>query len=86
MYKYLFKTFYNRINKKEYNLQTWEYYIYYINIIAMKKVITVAEKGRESKRSLTIEKIKKTLIAKVAKILNIIDPGSYIIGELAMLT
>ena len=48
MHKYLLKAFYNRTNKKEYDLQIWQYNVCYTNIIAMKDVI-IKEKTREKK-------------------------------------
>ena len=48
-YKYLFKVFYNRPNKKEFNLQIWQHNVRHNNILAMKDVIVI-EKAREKKR------------------------------------
>ena len=73
MYKYLLKAFYNKTNKKEYNLQIQQYNIYHINIIATKNVIIVTKKGRENRRPMVIENTNKTAKAKVAKVLNAID-------------
>lgn len=53
-------------------MQIWQYNIYYINIIAMKNVIIVAEKNRKNRRLLAMENKNKSAIAKVAKISNII--------------
>ena len=50
-HKYLFKTFYNRINKKEYNSQIWQYNVRNTNIIAMKDMI-IKEKAGEKKELL----------------------------------
>ena len=46
MYKYLFKAFYNKINKKEYNLQIWQYNVRYINILVIKDMI-ISEKAKK---------------------------------------
>ena len=54
-HKYLFKTFYNRTNKKKYNLQIWYYNICYTNIIAMKDVIVAAKKGRKNRKLLVMK-------------------------------
>lgn len=48
MQKYIFKVFYNKINKKEYNLLIWEYNIYQTNIIVMKNII-ILKKTRGKK-------------------------------------
>ena len=47
-YKYLFKAFYNKTNRKEYDLQIWQHNICYTNIHAMKDGI-ILEKAREKK-------------------------------------
>lgn len=39
MHKYLLKAFYNKINKKEYDLQICQHNICYTNIIAIKDII-----------------------------------------------
>ncbi len=72
-YKYLLKAFYNRTNKKEYHSQIQQYNVCYTNIIAMKDVILVAERGREL---LAMENADKTAIAEVAKMSSAIDLGS----------
>ncbi len=45
VHKYLLKAFYNRINKKKYDLQIRQHNICYTNIIPMKNVI-IWEKAR----------------------------------------
>ena len=65
-YKYFLKAFYNKINKKEYNLQIWQYNIRHKNIIVMKDVIVVAEKSRENKELLIMENADKTAMIEVA--------------------
>ena len=45
-HKYLLKAFYNRTNKKEYNLQIRQHNVCHTNIITMKDVI-IEEKARE---------------------------------------
>lgn len=72
-HKYLLKTFQNKSNKKEYNLQIQQHNICHTNIIAIKDVIVIAEKGRENKELLAIENIDKIAIAEVAKVSNAID-------------
>ncbi len=73
VHKYLLKTFYNRINKKEYDLQIRQHNVYNTNIIAIKDVILVVERGKEL---LAMENIDKTAIAEVAKVSSAIDLGS----------
>ena len=48
MYKYFLKAFYNKINKKEYNSQIWQYKVHHTNVIVIKDVI-IEEKARENK-------------------------------------
>ncbi len=43
VYKYLFKTFYVRTNKKEYKSQISEYNIYYTNVIAIQDAVLIAK-------------------------------------------
>ena len=38
-YKYLFKAFYNKTNKKEYNLQIRKHNIHHMNVIIIKNMI-----------------------------------------------
>lgn len=71
VYKYLLKAFYNKINKKEYNLQIWQHNIYYINITALKDII-IFEKAREKKKLLKDIAII-TAPAKVAQGLGFIN-------------
>lgn len=46
VYKYLLKVFYNKTNKKLYDLKIWQYNIRHTYIIAIKDII-VLEKVRE---------------------------------------
>lgn len=39
VHKYFFNMFYNKINKKKYKLQIWQYNICYTNIIKIKNEI-----------------------------------------------
>lgn len=55
VHKYLLKAFYNKINKKEYNLQIWQYNICHTNIVAIKNII-ILEKEREK------EKLSKDIV------------------------
>ena len=64
MHKYLLKTFYNKTNKKEYNLQIWKHNIHSTNIIMMKNVI-ILEKVRE-KEKLSENIVNTTTPAEVA--------------------
>lgn len=50
MYKYFFKAFYNRTNKKEYNSQIRSHNLRHTNIIAMKNIIAVAEMNRKNEK------------------------------------
>lgn len=46
--KYLFETFYNKRNKKENNLQIWQYYLGHINFIEIKnRIILIKTKKKE---------------------------------------
>ena len=73
MHKYLLKTFYNRINNKEYDLQIWKYNIYHINIITIKDLIVAAERNGKNKELLTKKNVDKTIIAEIAKVLSAIN-------------
>ncbi len=72
VHKYLLKAFNNRTNKKEYDSQIRQHNVRHTNIIAMKDVISIVERGGEL---LTIENKDKTIIAEVSKVLNITDLG-----------
>lgn len=72
-YKYIFKAFYNKTNKKKYNLQILWNNIHHINIIAMKDVIIVAEKSGKNKELLAIENVNKIVMAEIGKVLCVID-------------
>lgn len=74
--KYIFKDFYNKTNKKEYNLQIWQYNICYTNLIAIKIMIAIAKRGEANKELLTIENTNKITIVENAKVSNIIDFNS----------
>ena len=39
-HKFFFKAFYNKTNKKEYNVQIWQHNIRHTNVIAMKDMVT----------------------------------------------
>lgn len=41
IYKYFLKAFYNKTNKKKYNLQSWQYNISHINKIIIKNMIII---------------------------------------------
>ncbi len=58
-YKYFFKAFYNRINRKKYDFQILQYKICHINIIVIKDIIIIAKKDVENKKLLTIKNLKK---------------------------
>lgn len=49
VHKYIPKLFYNRTNKKEYNMQIWEYNVCYTNIIEIKD-IPILEKKKEREK------------------------------------
>lgn len=53
-YKYFFKIFYNRTNKKKYNLQIWQYNVHHINIIVMKNIIILKKAREKEKLSISI--------------------------------
>ena len=70
VHKYFFKTFYNKINKKEYELQIWQHNVHYTNGIAMKEVI-ISEKAR--KKKLLEDTVDTIAPAKVAQALSPVD-------------
>lgn len=71
-HKYYLKVFYNKINKKEYNLQIQYYNIYYTNIMAIKSII-ILEKARKEEM-LSSEDIANIIVsAKVAQVLSPIN-------------
>ncbi len=72
-YKNFLKAFYNKTNKKEYNSQIRQHNLRHTNIIAMKDVITMAERGGEL---LAMENADKTVIAEVAKVSSAINLGN----------
>ncbi len=72
-YKYVLKAFYNRTNKKEYDSQIRQHNVRHTNIIAIKNVILVVEKGG---KLLVMDNIDKTTIGEVAKVSSAIDLGS----------
>lgn len=51
MHKYFFKVFYNKTNKKKYNLQIRQYNVRHTSIIAIRDVI-ISEKNRKRKKLL----------------------------------
>lgn len=75
-YKYLFKAFYNTINKKEYDSQIWQKNIRHTNLIAIKNLIAIAKKDRKNRELLVIENKNKTAMVKVAKVSSVIDLGN----------
>ncbi len=58
VYKYFLKAFYNRTNKKKYNLQIRQHNVCHTNIISIKNVI-ISEKSKEEKM-LLLESIADT--------------------------
>lgn len=77
IYKYFFKSFYNRINKKKYNSEIRQYNVHHTNIIAIKDIVVVVERVRKIKKQPAIENIlNKIIMAEVTKISNVIDLGS----------
>ena len=57
-------------------MQIRQYNVRHTDIIVIKDVIAVAEKGRENKKLLAMENTNKTAIAKVAKVLSAINFGN----------
>ena len=75
-YKYFVKAFYNRTNKKEYDLQIWQYNICHTNIITMEDVIS-EEKAKE-KEGLLEGIADTTVLAEVARASSPVDfAGKY---------
>lgn len=72
VYNYFLKIFYNKTNKKQYNLQIWQHNIQYKNRITIKDVIILAKKSRNNEKPLVIENVNKTIIAEIAKVLGVI--------------
>lgn len=70
MHKYNLKTFYNRINKKRYKSQIWQYNIYHTSIIIIKNVITL-QKAREEEK-LSEDSVNTIVSAKVTQELSLI--------------
>lgn len=70
-YKYLFKAFYNKSNKKEYKLQIWQHNMYYTNIIVIKDVI-ILEKVKKKEKLLENTK-DTTILVKIAWVSSLID-------------
>lgn len=71
VYKYLLKAFYNRINRKEYELHIWLYNMWHINIIAMKDIILLKKIGK--KRELLKDIADISVSVKVAQAISLID-------------
>lgn len=71
LYKYFFKAFYNRMNKKKQNLEIQQHNIYQTNIIVIKDII-ILKKTRENKKLLeSITNI--TVEAEVAQASSLIN-------------
>ena len=70
-HKYLFKTFYNKTNKKKYDVQIWQHNIRHTNIITIKDVI-IEQKTREKKR-LSESIVDTNALAKVSQTLSLLD-------------
>ena len=73
VHKYFFKASYNKTNKKEYDLQIWQYNVCHTTIIVIKAVIVVVERDGKNKELLAMENIDKTVIVEVAKVLSVIN-------------
>lgn len=68
-YKFQLKTFYNRTNKKKYDLQIRKYNVYYTNRIIIKNLIITKKAGEKKKLSKDIVNI--TVLAEVPQALNL---------------
>lgn len=75
---FLLKVFYNKTNKKEYDLQIWKHYIYNTNIIVIKNII-ILKKFKEQEK-LLIDILNTTALAEVAWELSLIDLTKNISG------
>ena len=71
MHKYLLKAFYNRTNKKEYDLQIWQYNVRHTIIIVIKNVIIEEEVKEKERLSKGIKDM--TAPAKVAQASSPVD-------------
>lgn len=58
---YFFKAFYNKMNKKMYNLQISQYNMYYTNVVVIKDVIILKKARRKEKLSKLISIITATV-------------------------
>ena len=63
MHKYFLKIFYNKTNKKGYNLLIWQPNIRLINIIVIKNIIIL--KKTKKKKELLINILKTIVLAKI---------------------
>lgn len=70
-YKYYFKFFYNKLNKKEYDLQIRQYNVHHTNIIVIKNAI-ILEKIRK-KEKLLKSIINKLVLTKVTQVSSLVD-------------
>lgn len=76
IYKYLFKVFHNKTNKKKFELQIQQHNVHFINIIIIKDIVAAAKRDRKNKERLIMKNLlNKIAIVEVAKISNIIDHG-----------
>ena len=77
-HKYFLKVFYNKTNKKEYNVQIWQYNVYYTKIIAIKNVI-ISKRALEKEGQLVVKNADKIVLAKVRRTSSLMDlDGKYI--------
>lgn len=65
------QVFYNKTNKKEYDLQIWQYTMRYTNIMAIKDIILLKKAQEEEKLSKCI--VETTLPAKMARASSLVD-------------
>ena len=76
-HKYLFKAFYNRTNKKKYDVQIRQYNVRHTNVIAMKDVV-ISQKAWEKEGQLVIKNVDKIAQTEVMRTSSLIDlDGKY---------
>ena len=76
-YKYFFKAFYNRTNKKEYDTEIWQYNLRQRNVIVMKDII-IPTKALKKDRQLVMKNANKITLAEFGRTSSPMDlDGKY---------
>ena len=82
VYKSFLKAFYNRTNKKKYDVQIWQHNVCHTNVIAMKDMIT-SKKGLEKEEQQVVRNANKIMLAMVKRVLSPIDLDSKYIWAIS---